>query len=64
MCTCSCPPTTTNVRGQEHIPIGTRARRDFLILWVQVLVLCSGQELVPLAAELSPGRLQISGDNK
>ena len=62
-----------NVRGQEHIPIRTRARRAFLILWVQVLVLCSrqelvpiagnGQELVPLARESSPRRLQITGDN-
>jgi hypothetical protein len=38
-----------SVRGQEHRPIGIRAGRGFFILWVQVLVLCSGQELVSIA---------------
>ena len=33
------------VRGQEHSPIEIRAGHRFL----QVLVLCSGQELVPIA---------------
>lgn len=37
------------VRGQEHRPIGFRARRGFFVLSVQVLVLCLGQELVPIA---------------
>jgi hypothetical protein len=42
------------VRGQEHISNGIRAGRGFFIVSVQVLVLCSRQELVPLAAESSP----------
>ncbi|MFD0618516.1 hypothetical protein ACFQZR_13695 [Paenibacillus sp. GCM10027629] len=37
------------VRGQEHIPNGIRAMRGYFILWVQVLVLCSRQEPVPIA---------------
>ncbi|WP_223179035.1 hypothetical protein [Paenibacillus sp. B2(2019)] len=39
----------TSVRRQEHSPIEIRAGRRFFILSVQVLVLCSGQELVPIA---------------
>jgi len=41
-----------SVRGQEHIPNGIRDRHGFFILWVQVLVLCSGQELVPIITKL------------
>ncbi|WP_144026975.1 hypothetical protein [Paenibacillus sp. FSL R7-0273] len=40
------PPS---VGRQEHSPIETRARRGFSVLWDQVLVLCSGQELGPIA---------------
>lgn len=39
----------TDVRGQEHSPIRTRARRGFFVLKDQVLVLFSGQELDPFA---------------
>lgn len=38
-----------NVGGQEHSPIRARAQRGFSVLWDQVLVLCSGQELGPIA---------------
>lgn len=37
------------VTGQEHSPLKTRAPRGFSILRDQVLVLCSGQELGPIA---------------
>ncbi|WP_340010254.1 hypothetical protein MHI32_16115 [Paenibacillus sp. FSL H7-0690] len=37
------------VGGQEHSPIRARAQRGFSVLRDQVLVLCSGQELDPIA---------------
>ena len=38
-----------HVGGQEHSTIRARAQRGFSVLRDQVLVLCSGQELVPIA---------------
>ncbi|ULO04868.1 hypothetical protein H1230_17145 [Paenibacillus sp. 19GGS1-52] len=37
------------VGGEELSPIRARAQRGFSVLWDQVLVLCSGQELDPIA---------------
>jgi len=38
-----------SVGGQEHSPIRAHAQRGFSVLRDQVLVLCSGQELGPIA---------------
>jgi hypothetical protein len=40
------------IRGQEHIPNGICAGRGFLFLSVQVLVLSSEQELVPIVTKI------------
>ncbi|MDH6505344.1 hypothetical protein M2108_000296 [Paenibacillus sp. PastM-3] len=41
--------SSDTVGGLEHSPIRARAQRGFSVLWDQVLVLCSGQELDPIA---------------
>jgi hypothetical protein len=48
------------VGGQEYTFIRIRALRGFFILWMQVLVLRSGQELALLAETAFGGQKHIS----